>query len=70
MYKGKGGLENGAAMMKIGYEDFSYSSLKAYADLVHQKRRDDIPLPTLLELIKFLIYEGKCGLFFVYMESV
>ena len=47
--------------MTFDYTMYSKECIKSFLDVMHGLKMEKISLVTLLELLSFLLYEGKCG---------
>ena len=53
--------------MTFDYTMYSKESIKSFLDVMHGLKMENISLVTLLELLSFLLYEGKCGEYCQYL---
>jgi len=47
--------------IEFGYTMYSKKCIKSFLDTMHGRGLKNISLITLLELLSFLLFEGKCG---------
>ena len=56
----KDGLKDGT--IEVKYDEFSHKTIKLYFDSVYRLPLADISLMDLLDLIRFIHYEGKSSM--------